>query len=82
MVEVEFKDEMIRGAKNDGEIISVIEIDAPAMRGESNVEYSEIYEKSMQNQAKSMKQNQIPVGRRDAVRKYFESINPQRRSAD
>jgi hypothetical protein len=82
LVEVDFLDEMIRGEKNDGEILAVIEIDAPALKGESNVRYTQIYNTRMQNNADAMRQNEIPLGYRNAVRNYFEAINPQRRAAD
>lgn len=80
LVDVEFIDHLVLGQKNEGEIISVIEIDAPALRGESQVRYEQIYNTQRQRAAESMRQNEIPLGYRNAVRDYFEGINPQRRS--
>ncbi len=71
---------MIRGEKNEGEILAVIEIDAPAEKGESNVRYQQLYDTQAQKAADSIRQTEIPLGYRNAVRDYFEAINPNRRS--
>jgi len=73
----QFKDEMIKGEKNPGEILAVIEIDAPAVKGESNVRYSEIYRTQQQKAADSMRRNEIPAGYRNFVRDYFDAIHPE-----
>jgi hypothetical protein len=77
LVNVDFVDEMIRGEKNEGEILAVIEIDAPAARGESSVQYQEVYTRQAQRAADAMRTNEIPMGYRNAVREYFEAINPE-----
>ena len=77
---VQFSDTLIRGEANEGEILAVIEIDAPATKGESNVKYQQLYDTQAQRAADSMRQNEIPMGYRNAVRDYFEAINPQQRS--
>ncbi len=82
LIDVDFTDEMIHGQKNKGEILAVIEVDAPAVRGESSVKYHQIYDTQAQKAADSMRQNEIPLGYRNAVKDYFEAINPNRRAGD
>jgi hypothetical protein len=77
LVDVDFEDELIQGEKNEGEILAVIEIDAPAVRGESNIQYQEVYTRQAQKAADAMRTNEIPMGYRNAVRDYFEAINPE-----
>ncbi len=78
-----FSDTLIPGQKNDGEIIAVIQIDAPAPVGESNVQYKNVYNAYQQKASDTMKNDVIPVTYRNAVRDYFQAINPQQqRPAD
>ena len=71
----DFKDEFIPGQKNEGQIIAVIEIDAPAPRGESNVSYTRVPQEYRQKAADAITDNEIPAGMRNSVRDYFEAIN-------
>ena len=79
MISPTFLDSLVRGEKNEGEIIAVMETDAPAVRGESNVTYREVIETSAQKAADTMSQGEIPTGSRNAVRDYFNAINPETR---
>ncbi len=70
-----FEDVFIPGQKNDGEIIAVFEIDAPASTGESNIDYSRVPTAYKQQAADTMNNGEIPAGYRNAVKDYFQSIN-------
>ncbi len=70
-----FVDSFIPGQKNEGEIIAVFDVDAPAPKGESNVRYSNVPASYQQRAADSMTDAEIPVGMRNSVRDYFERIN-------
>ena len=61
-----FSDTLIPGQKNDGEIIAVIQIDAPAPVGESNVQYKNVYNAYQQKASDTMKNDVIPVPQRRA----------------
>lgn len=76
-----FVDSLIQGEKNEnGEIIAVIEIDAPAPVGESNVRYQKVFNAFQQRAADTMRNDTIPASYRDAVRGYFQAINPEQRT--
>ncbi len=71
-----FKDVFIPGLKNeDGEIIAVFETNASAAPGESKISYSRVPQSYKQQAADTIIQEDIPVGVRNKVLDYFESIN-------
>lgn len=78
--DAQFRDELVQGDRNEGEILATIEIDAPAIAGESNVRYSQIYSTRAQRAADALRQTEIPTGYRNAVRDYFQAINPEKKA--
>lgn len=70
-----FVDSFIPGQKNEGEIIAVFEVDAQVPKGESNIRYKNVPGELRQNAADAMRDTEIPVGYRNAVKDYFESIH-------
>lgn len=72
---VAFEDTFIKGQKNEGEIIAVFETEATAPRGESRIDYSRIPQSYEQVAADAITDQDIPVGMRNAVKDYFETIN-------
>lgn len=74
-----FTDTFIPGEKKGGEIIAVIQIDAPAPVGESNVQYQNVFNSYQQKASDTLKNDVIPATYRSAVRDYFKAINPEQR---
>ncbi len=74
-----FTDTFIPGEKKGGEIIAVIQIDAPAPVGESNVQYQNVFNSYQQKASDTLKNDVIPATYRSAVRDYFRAINPEQR---
>lgn len=72
-----FTDTFIPGEKKGGEIIAVIQIDAPAPVGESNVQYQNVFNSYQQKASDTLKNDVIPATYRNAVRDYFKAINPE-----
>lgn len=70
-----FVDTFVPGMKNEGEIIAVFDIDAPAPKGESNIMPSNARAAYEQRAADAITDTEIPVGMRNSVRDYFERIN-------
>lgn len=70
-----FVDTFIPGQKNEGQIIAVFDVDAPAPKGESNLRYTSVPASYQQRAADAMTDTEIPVGMRNSVKDYFERIN-------
>ncbi|MCC6546107.1 hypothetical protein IT570_02975 [Candidatus Sumerlaeota bacterium] len=70
-----FVDTFIPGQKNEGQIIAVFDVDAPAPKGESNLRYTSVPAAYQQRAADALTDTEIPVGMRNSVKDYFERIN-------
>jgi len=65
------------GEKNPGEIIAVMNVDAPALKGESKIEYQQVFTEYRQKADDAMSREDIPASLQPMVRDYFDAISPE-----
>ena len=72
-----FKDSKIAGQKGQGKIIGVFFVNDRPIKGESKVEFENVYLEYLQKAEDSLSREIIPVTYKNYIRDYFDSINPQ-----
>jgi septal ring factor EnvC (AmiA/AmiB activator) len=77
----QFTDTRPPGAQNPGEIIAVMNVDGPALKGESQIQYQQVFTEYQQRADEAIQRDEIPAGYRNLVKDYMDSISPQKRGA-
>lgn len=77
----QFTDTRPPGAQNPGEIIAVMNVDGPALLGESQIQYQQVFTQYQQRADEAIQRDEIPAGYRNLVKDYMDSISPQKRGA-
>ncbi len=72
-----FFDTMPPGEKNPGEIIAVMKVDAPALKGESKVQYQQVFTEYRQKADDAISREEIPATLQPMVKDYFDAISPE-----
>jgi hypothetical protein len=72
-----FVDTKLQGEKNAGEIIAVMNVDAPALKGESKIEYQKVFTEYRQKADDAISREDIPASLQPMVKDYFDAISPE-----
>lgn len=72
-----FEDTRPPGVANAGEIIAVMNVEGAAEKGDSKIEYQQVFTEYRQKADDAIQRETIPAGYRTMVRDYFDSISPE-----
>lgn len=75
--DIGFERTKLKGPLGEGEFIGSFFVRGVPPKGPAEVKYVEILRQYEQENTQALEKEPIPVGQREQVRKYFESLKPQ-----
>ncbi len=77
-----FEDTKIKGSMTRGKILGAMRVAGESLKGESTVEYVEVFDQYESRAEDALVKEEIPRGYRNIVRGYFSAIQPEETSAE